>query len=60
MQQDEARLQQEVSALRSDPVYLEATARTMLGLAKPAERILWLPESLRVEEAETGLARLSR
>ena len=60
MQQDEARLWQEVIALRSDPVYLEATARTMLGLAKPAERILRLPESLRVEEAETGLARLSR
>ena len=60
MQTDEERLRREVVALRSDPVYLEATARTMLGLAKPAERILRLPESLRVKQAETGLARLSR
>jgi cell division protein FtsB len=60
MQADEERLRRKVVALRSDPVYLEATARTMLGLAKPAERILRLPESLRVEQAETRLARLSR
>ena len=60
MQADEERLRRKVVALRSEPVYLEATARTMLGLAKPAERILRLPESLRVEQAETRLARLSR
>jgi cell division protein FtsB len=37
LKKDNARLSQEVSALRSDPAYIERVARDKIGLARPGE-----------------------
>jgi cell division protein FtsB len=41
MKQDNARLRKDVSALKTDPVYVERIARDKLGLARPGEIVYY-------------------
>jgi cell division protein FtsL len=41
LKQDNAKLQKEVNALRTDPAYVERIARDKLGLARPGEIVYY-------------------
>ena len=45
LQQRNTKLAEQVQALRSDPVYIEALAREQLGMVRPGERVFRLVPS---------------
>ncbi|HAK59374.1 MAG TPA: hypothetical protein DCO77_03185 [Nitrospiraceae bacterium] len=47
LKQDNVRLIREVTALKTDPAYIELRARDMLGLARPGEMIYYYSEPLK-------------
>jgi len=54
LNKENAELAEEVQALRTDPNKIEAIARDGLGLAKPGEVIIKIPQSQPSEKNSTG------
>ncbi|HXJ46434.1 MAG TPA: septum formation initiator family protein [Candidatus Dormibacteraeota bacterium] len=54
LNKENAELAEEVQALRTDPNKIEAIARDGLGLAKPGEVIIKIPQSQQSERNSSG------
>lgn len=54
LSKENAELAEEVQALRTDPNKIEAIARDGLGLAKPGEVIIKIPQSQQSEKHSSG------
>jgi cell division protein FtsL len=54
LNKENAELAEEVQALRTDPNKIEAIARDGLGLAKPGEVIIRIPQSQQSERNSSG------
>jgi len=54
LNKENAELAEEVQALRTDPNKIEAIARDGLGLAKPGEVIIKIPQSQQQNEKNTS------
>jgi len=54
LNKENAELAEEVQALRTDPNKIEAIARDGLGLAKPGEVIIRIPQSQQGEKKPSG------
>jgi cell division protein FtsB len=54
LNKENAELAEEVQALRTDPNKIEAIARDGLGLAKPGEVIIKIPQSQQSEKNSSG------
>ncbi len=54
LNKENAELAEEVQALRTDPNKIEAIARDGLGLAKPGEVIIRIPQSQQSEKNSSG------